>query len=327
MTKNDILTLLENASGTLVSGGKLAQQLGISRAAVWKQIAVLQQEGYQIEAVPNKGYILKESDVFSLREIQKRLKTEKIGKNLVFLEETGSTNADAKHYAASHEEEAVFAAAFQTGGKGRLSRSFSSPRGMGIYLSALLRPDLEAKEINSVTLMAAVAVADAIQALAGVDPSIKWINDLYLNGKKICGILTECAVEAETGKVQYLVIGIGVNLSEKPEDFPEEIRDRASSVYQETGKKLSRSELTAEILFQLEKYFYRQGFPKNKEIFLQKYRDRLLYLGEEIQVIGLKESYPAIALDIDEEGCLLVKTANGEKKALNSGEISIRPKG
>ena len=327
MTKYTILDALRQNEGKVVSGGELANTLGVSRTAVWKQIVSLQNEGYKIESVPNKGYRLCASEVYSAYEIKRRLTANAIGQTVVFLDEVDSTNTYAKNLGASGGENGtVVVAARQTAGKGRLARKFESPEGTGVYLSILLRPQLQVSDINCITLMSAVVVADTVEELCGVRPAIKWTNDVYLNGKKLCGILTECSIEGESGAVEYAVVGIGTNLGQVSSDFPEGIRKIATSVFQETGVQIERADYAAALLNNFERYFYGQKFPENKALFLEQYRKDLLFLGQQVTVIGMTEQYDAVALDIDGEGRLLVQTANGQIKALNSGEISVRMK-
>ena len=324
-TRYAILKALESAGGSLVSGGELAESLGISRTAVWKQIAALQQSGYAIRSEAGKGYILAPSDVFSAYEVEKRLTTRTIGHPIICLDTVDSTNIRARQLAAEGAARGtIIAAAHQTAGKGRLARRFESPEGQGVYLSIILRPDIPLAELNTLTLMTAVVMLDTIEELTGVRPSIKWTNDIYLNGRKLCGILTECSVEGESGRVEYAVVGIGLNLYQQREDFPEEIRTIAGSLVSETGVKISRTDYIACLAKHFEEYFVDGAFPKNKESVLEKYRKSVFFLGKRVQVHGFSDSWPAVALDIDEEGRLVVRAGDGSIHALNSGEISIR---
>ena len=324
-TRQKILSALEEAGGAVVSGGELAEKLGLSRTAVWKQIAALQQEGYQIAAEAKKGYKLIPGEVFSGYEIERRLTTKVLGRPLYFFDSIDSTNIRARQLAAEGAPHGtVVVAARQTAGKGRLSRRFESPEGHGVYLSILLRPSLPLQEVNTATLLAAVAVADTVEELTGVRPSIKWTNDLCLNGRKLCGILTECAVEGESGRVEYMVSGIGLNLYQQIEDFPPELQKIAGSVLSETGVRVARADYAACLLKHFEALFEEGHFPENKKAVLERYRKGLFFLGQTVEVRGFAESYPAKALDIDDEGRLLVERADGRIVALNSGEISIR---
>ncbi|MGI5894412.1 MAG: biotin--[acetyl-CoA-carboxylase] ligase [Candidatus Merdivicinus sp.] len=324
-TRYAILEQLRLRNGSLLSGGELAEQMQISRTAVWKHIASLQEEGYSIETVPNKGYRLLEGSVFSGHEISRRLTTEHIGKNLIFLETVDSTNEAAKKAAAEGAPDGtVIVAKQQTQGRGRLARKFESPAGFGVYLTILLRPEISIADLNLITLLAAVVAADTIEQLSGKRPGIKWTNDLFFERRKICGILTECAVEGESGRVGYAAVGIGMNLLHEQSDFPPELQEIAGSVKMCTGISIDPTDYTAALLKNFEQYYRMQHFPDNKEAMLDQYRRDLFFLGQPVQVVGLRESYPAVAIDVDEDGRLLVRRENGMLEALNSGEISIR---
>lgn len=324
-TRYQILEALRRGDGGTVSGGELAEAMGISRTAVWKAVTSLQGEGYRIESVSNKGYRLLESEVYSGYEIQRRLDTRIVGRPLIFLEETGSTNDYAKELATrGGSNGTAVVARRQTAGKGRLGRSFDSPAEKGVYFTLLLRPDIQIETLNRVTLLAAVAIADAVEELAGVRPGIKWINDLYLDGRKLCGILTECSVEGETGRVSYAAVGIGLNLHQRVEDFPPELREKAGSVEMLTGRHIAAADYAAAAFRCFERYFFDGNFPANQEEILQRYREDLFFLGREVEVREMMRSYRATALDIDGDGRLLVRDGSGQLRTLNSGEISIR---
>ncbi len=326
MIRDEILAVLQASEGKIVSGEMLAKQFSISRTAVRKHILALSKE-YQIQSVPNKGYLLSPTDVFNAHEIQRFLHTKVIAKPIYFFDSIDSTNNKAKELAAQGAKNGTLvAAAAQTAGKGRKGRSFSSDPGLGVYLTVILRPKISLSEMNSFTLLAAVAIAETIEALTGVRAGIKWVNDVYLNGKKTSGILTEGSVEGESGMVDYLIVGMGVNLYHQTEDFPKEIQNTATSLLLETGKKISRARFSAKLMETLEAFLIDGNFPENKDEILNRYRKRLLFLGEEIQVITLTHQYPAVALDIDKDGCLLVKDEEGILHTLNTGEISIRKK-
>ena len=321
----EILEKLREAEGGLVSGGELAAALGVSRTAVWKQIAALAEEGYQIETAANKGYRLLGGEVYSGYEVSRRLQTGRLGRPLIFLETVDSTNEYVKRIAAEGAADGtVVLARRQTSGRGRLSRQFESPPDSGVYLTILLRPDIAIADLTLVTLLAAVAAADAVEELSGVRPGIKWTNDLFLGGRKICGILTECAVEGESGRVSYAAVGIGTNLLQEEGDFPEELRGVAGSVRMGSGVKVAPADYAAALLRHFERLFFGEKFPENREGLLARYRKDLFFLGKEIRVVGLREEYPAVALDIDGEGRLLVRREDGTVTALNSGEISVR---
>lgn len=322
-TRYQILEALRKENG-VVSGGELAEKLGITRTAVWKAVSSLQQEGYQIEALPQKGYRLLECEVYSGYEIQRRLNTGTVGHPLIFMEEIGSTNDYVKELAAQgYPSGTTVVARRQTGGKGRLGRTFVSPA-EGVYYTVLLRPEAGVEALSLLTILAAEVSADTIEQLTGVRPGVKWINDLYLKDRKICGILTECSVEGESGRVSYAAVGIGMNLHQKETDFPPELRDKAGSVEMLTGKHVPAADYAAAALKHFDRLFFEEKFPENQNKILRQYRQDLFFLGREVEVRGISEQYPATALDIDAQGRLLVRDREGRLHTLNSGEISIR---
>jgi len=210
----------------------------------------------------------------------------------------------------------------QTGGRGRAGRSFQSPRGCGLYVSALLRPNLSPAQVMDFTAWTAVAVCDGIEAACGVRPRIKWTNDLVLNGKKLAGILTELGLESETHALQYLVTGIGINVNHRAEDFGEDIRDIATSLALELGHPVRRAELAACVIRALDKMY--AGFPRNKQEYLDKYRADCLTTGQRVQVITPVSREEAFAVEIDDEFRLVVEYPDGTRKALSTGEVSVR---
>ena len=221
MSRETVLSLLLAHPGEYLSGAAMSRTLGVSRAAVWKAIEALRQEGYEITSAPNRGYRLESApDRVREGELSGHLAGCLVGSRLLCLDTIDSTNTEAKRQAmAGAPEGLVVLAEEQTGGRGRLGRSFQSPRGCGLYLTALLRPQLPPIEVVDFTAWVAVAVCDGIQAACGVRPRIKWTNDIVLEGKKLCGILTEMGLENEINALQYLVTGIGVNVNQRPEDF------------------------------------------------------------------------------------------------------------
>jgi len=310
--------------GNSVSGAKLAQELSISRNAVWKAIKILQGEGYAITAVPNKGYCLSEdNDILSGESITPYLAENLKHLNLEVHKSVTSTNTLLKEAAAGGASEGtVLIAEEQTGGRGRMGRNFYSPAKTGIYMSILLRPKLTADDALFITTSAAVAVARAIEKTTGYDAKIKWVNDIYCNGKKVCGILTEAGVDFEGGGLEYCIVGIGLNVARPLDDFPAELKDIAAGIF-ETGKYSSelRSKLIAEILNQFWNYYSEFS----EKAFLEEYRKRSLLIGREIHVVTGDKLLNATAMDIDENARLIVKLPDGEIKALSSGEVSVRP--
>lgn len=312
--KDDILSELMISS--FVSGEELAEKYYVSRNSVWKAVKQLRDEGFEIEAVTNRGYCLKgDINKITAGAIKKGLKSEW---SFEILPETDSTNNYAKELAISGKRNrTVVITEKQNGGKGRLGRPFYSPEGNGLYMSVLCRPEINVDCAPLITSFTAVAVAKAIEKLSGQDVNIKWVNDVYMNGKKICGILTEAGFDFEGGTVDYAVIGIGINVLGT--DFPEELINIATSIEKETGLKISRNDLAAEVLNNLENMSCEI---KNKK-YLDTYRKKSNVIGKRIKVTYGSQVFYAEALDINENAALIVKTEAGIK-TLNSGEVSIK---
>lgn len=319
-----ILQLLQQADGKLISGGEIAEQLSISRTAVWKQISALQQEGYRITAEQGKGYLLEESDVLSAYEVERRLTTHTIGHPIHYFPSIDSTNLYAKR-TPGLENGSIVVASQQTGGIGRLSRKFYSPEKMGVYLSIVLHPEQIAfSDVSTITLLTAVAMIDTIEQLTGVRPGIKWTNDIYLHGRKLCGILTEATIEGESRMIRSIIVGIGLNLYQQYTDFEPEIRDIAGSVLSETGVRVNPADYVAKLAENFEKYYLDQHFPENKHSFLKRYKEALFFLGQTVTVSSVREEYSAVAEGINENGELIVRREDGRMETLNSGEIRLK---
>lgn len=317
--KEHILKLLENNRGKYYSGQDIAEEINVSRAAVWKAVKQLQADGYRIDAVSNKGYCMSDdNDIISADSIKKYL-TIHIN-NIEVYKTVTSTNDLAKQYALDLKPEVtVIVAREQTAGRGRKERSFYSPMSTGVYISVLLRPELTAEKTLYITTAAAVAVAKAIEKISGKEAKIKWVNDIFVDGKKVCGILTEGAIDFETGKMQYAVLGIGVNIKKPENDFPSEIQNIAGSVFDTTDKEVS-SIIVAEILNNFMNYYKNLA----SKPFYEEYKKRMFLIGKQLTVYSGKDSYPAVAIDLDEELSLIVKDENGNIKKLNTGEVSIK---
>lgn len=312
--KDDILSELMISS--FISGEELAEKYYVSRNSIWKAVKLLRDEGFEIEAVTNKGYCLKgDINKITAGAIKKGLRSEW---SYEILPETDSTNNYAKELAISGKRNrTVVITEKQNGGKGRLGRPFYSPEGNGLYMSVLCRPEINVDCAPLITSFTAVAVSKAIEKLSGQDVNIKWVNDVYMNGKKICGILTEAGFDFEGGTVDYAVIGIGINVLGT--DFPEELINIATSIEKETGLKISRNDLAAEVLNNLENMSCEI---KNKK-YLDTYRKKSNVIGKRIKVTYGSQVFYAEALDINENAALIVKTEDGIK-TLNSGEVSIK---
>ena len=323
-TKNRILELLEQQRGESISGEHLAGVLGISRNAVWKAIKELQKDGYHIVAVTNKGYCLSaENDIISIPGIKPFLseRSQFYANKIQVHKSLESTNKTAKEMAvAGAEHGTIIISDCQTMGRGRYSRNFFSPSGGGLYMSMVLRPEaMHFKNPTSVTAFAAVSVCEAIESISTKVPRIKWVNDIFIDGKKVCGILTEAVTDFESGGLDWVVLGIGINVHTRTEDFPCDLQSIATSIYPDEKMSGVRNRLSAEIINRI---FGFETLPSETEIF-EKYKKRLMVLGKKITVIQNQVEYKATAIDVDSVGHLVVKNESGERITLSSGEIRI----
>lgn len=307
-------------SECFISGQELAESLGVSRNAVWKAVKSLESDGYIIDAVNNKGYRLKNSyGILSEKIIQNQLNTTEYGRKLIILSEVDSTNNYAKKLSASGAVNGTAVISdYQTAGKGRMGRSFFSPKGAGLYMSIIIRPDIDMLSAQLITSCTAVAVAEAIEKLCDCDVKIKWVNDLFLNGKKLCGILTEASMSFEEKKLEYAVIGIGINIRTSS-DLPEELRDIVTSLEQETGKTVDRNSLCSEILNSLEKHISELESRK----FMDEYRKRSFISGKQVEITANGKSKQGKAIGIDDNANLIVRFDDGSETTVNSGEARI----
>lgn len=318
--KNDLLSALLD-SKDYISGESLSKKLFCSRNAVWKAVNALRAEGYEIEARSARGYRLNTERLpLSAAAINGFLGESSNGLDITVLDTVASTNDYVKELAAKGAPEGtVVIASHQTKGKGRLGRSFYSPGGSGLYLSILLRPKLSLSECLLITTSAAVAVADAIDRATGKQAMIKWVNDVFLNGKKICGILTEASTDIEVGGLSWAVVGIGINLTEPDGGFPDEIKDIAGAVF-DRSENVSAAEIAAALI---KRFFELYGGISDRS-FLESYRKRSILLGKKVRVIRGGEQIPAQALEIDRDCRLFVKYDTGETEWLSSGEVSVK---
>lgn len=319
--KSRILQILRNAS-EYVSGQELCETLGVSRTAVWKVINKLKEEGYEIEAVQNRGYrILAYPDVITDSEIESRLDTGWAGSRVLYFEETDSTNNQAKRSAEEGAPHGTLVVAErQSAGKGRRGKSWSSPQGSGIFMSLLLKPELSPEYASMLTLVTALSVSKAVEEVTGLKAMIKWPNDLVLNRKKITGILTEMSAELE--QIHYVVIGIGINVN--MEELPKEIRETATSLWLESGKRTSRAELIAAFLRCFEKDYEQFIRTEDVSLLMEEYNARLINRNKEVRIMDPAGEYGGIALGIDEKGHLLVERENRGLEKITSGEVSVR---
>lgn len=319
--KESLLNTLAASGGEYISGAALADNLGVSRNAVWKAVKALQSDGYTIESVTSKGYRLAvNNNRLSEKLITSHLTTKALGRQLKVFDEINSTNTAAKEMASAGAPNGTAVVAdTQTTGRGRLGRTFSSPAGTGIYLSVILRPELELEATSMMTTAASVAVAEAVEKFTGTDVQIKWVNDIYLGGKKICGILTEASLGLEMKSLDYAVIGIGVNVRSVREKFDSELIKTATSIEDETGLIIDRNALCAEILNRLEAYTE----DLRDRSFLEDYRRRELLTGNDITAVIGGQPMTGKALGIDDNGNLIVEFPDGTVKHLGSGEANL----
>lgn len=307
-----------------VSGEELGEQLGVSRTSIWKGIKKLRQEGYDIRAVSNRGYFLQQSEtMFNAQEILDGLQTDFVGQEVYFYEETDSTNLCIRKLAAQGVPEGTLAVAeVQNQGRGRLGKPWSSQKGVGIWMSLLLFPEIPPNQAPLLTLLTGLAVCRGIRNETGLPAEIKWPNDIFIHGKKVCGILTE--LEAEMLQVHYVVIGIGINVN--TEHFPKELQDIATSLKIENdGEEVSRKKLVQAILTEFEGLYQQYLQEGTFNSFLEEYKDVCMTIGQEVRVLG-KHSFEGTAIGINPQGELIVRKEDGSEVVVFSGEVSIRPK-
>lgn len=325
--RGKILTLLRERKD-YVSGQELCEHFGVSRTAVWKAIGKLKEEGYQIEAVTNKGYRLVEESAperYGQHELESRMETTWAGKPVFFYPETDSTNVRAKLAAEEGQGSgALFVADKQTAGRGRRGRSWESPAGSNIYFTLLLRPTFHPEVASMLTLLIAMAMTKATleemgEEAKGHQVGIKWPNDVVVDGKKVCGILTE--MSTEPNHIQYVVMGVGINVGHQ--DFPEEIADKATSLEDVLGRKVNRSKFLPQIMKHFETIY--ETFIQTEDMsgLLEEYNVMLVNQDKEVRVLDPKGEYEGIARGINAKGELLVETQEGIKEVY-AGEVSVR---
>jgi BirA family biotin operon repressor/biotin-[acetyl-CoA-carboxylase] ligase len=318
--KEKILELLKQHAD-YVSGQDICNRLGVSRTAVWKNIKALKEEGYRIDSVNNRGYkLLAEPDVIDEMRIREYLHTKWLGSTILYEPEMDSTNIQAKRL-GEHDavNGTVVVTECQTAGRGRRGKTWVSPAG-NCYFSILLRPEVLVDRASVITLVSAMALAKAIKQVAALDTMIKWPNDVIANGKKLCGILTESSTDLEY--INYAVVGIGINANQT--DFPEEIKDMASSIRLETGKEINRAELLGTFLNIFETYY--ETFLETEDLtkLSEEYNRLLVNRGREVKIIEKETERILTAVGIDDKGGLIVEDCNGQRETIISGEVSVR---
>ncbi len=318
--KDNIAQLLESHFGEFVSGSQAAQQLGVTRAAVWKGIQALESDGHKIEAVPNRGYRLSpDSDPISASLIHSYLGPLGDTFTIDTYQSVDSTNLVLKRSAQNINQWHVAVSGTQTSGRGRMGRSFFSPTGTGLYISLFLRPEMPAADAAMITSAAAVAVCRAIEECTSAKPEIKWVNDVFAGGLKVCGILTEAAMDMESGSLEYAILGVGMNVYKPEGGFPPELHGIAGAVLPKPEHN-ARCALAAAFL----RNFYTMYKDISKGSFVDEYKRRSFLIGQKIYVIKGDERVPAVAVDIDSECRLIVRYEDGRQAALSSGEVSVR---
>ncbi|MGX9133853.1 biotin--[acetyl-CoA-carboxylase] ligase [Rummeliibacillus sp. JY-2-4R] len=320
--KFELIKRLSKAKGEPVSGQQLADDLNISRTAIWKHMKQLEEEGYKFESVRKKGYIMISSpDTLNPAKIAATLETEDFGKHIIYEKTFTSTQTIAHQHAQDGAPNGtVVICEEQTEGRGRLMRPWKSQMGKGIFMSIILRPDVPPYEAPQFTLVAAVAITSAIHDVVGIRPDIKWPNDLLINGLKCTGILTE--MQADPDRVNAIIMGIGINVNHNPEDFDDEIADIATSLKIASGKHIDRAELVAKILYYLERFctqYIEEGFENIKAI----WEEYSCTIGNRIKATTLREVFVGKAIGITKDGVLQLQLDDGSIKEIYSADIEL----
>lgn len=323
MLKEDILQLLKAGKDTYLSGQRISAQLGVSRAAVWKAVEALRKDGYGIDSRSNCGYRLVRVPDVMTQEALSDIGTRQVGRKVLYYDRLDSTNNEIKRLSIDQVENGLAVIAdCQTGGRGRRGRSFLSPAGKGLYLSVLMQPHCSVEELSMLTAWSAVALCRAVERVCGVRPGIKWPNDLVLNRKKLCGILTELEWEAESGEFSCVIIGAGINVSQDEADFGPEVAPIAISLAQALGMAPDRTELAARVIRSLNALY--DDFPAQNAAYLDHFRRDCLTVGNPIKVISGAGERIGTATGISDDFGLTVRWEDGSTETLTSGEVSVR---
>ena len=321
-TEQEIIRLLKKKSRSYLSGQTLSKSFGLSRTAIWKHINAIKEMGYFIEASPAKGYRLNIQKLpFNVIEISSNLKTSFVGRELSFHKELNSTNDTARELASKGAKEGFAVVAdSQTKGKGRLGRSWESPAGVNIYTSIVLRPSIMPLFAPQLTLVSAVAVAEAISKYSQKTPEVKWPNDILINSKKVAGILTE--MNSETDRINFVIIGIGVNINMTRKMFPEELRPMATSLKEEIGKEISRIDFIQTLYLNLETW-YKRYLKHGFEPICKAWTGYFNMAGKVVKVRQMDKAIEGVAMGIDDNGALLLREKNGNITRIISGDVEI----
>jgi len=325
MMDDDILELLREHGSAFVSGEEISRRLKLSRAAVWKRMEQLRAVGYEIEGSTRSGYrLLQSSDLLTPSEIKPLLKTKWMGKRIHHFQTIDSTNSKAYELALSGAEEGeVVVSESQEKGRGRLGRQWFSPPSLNLYLSVILRPRIPPHQAPLITLMAAVATADAIRKFSGLLPLIKWPNDILLRDRKVAGLLNE--IHSEMDRVHFVILGIGVNINVDESKFSKEIRSLATSLKIEMGQTVSRKDFFQSLLLELERW-YSIFLEEGGAVVLNAWRDRANIRGRKVKVTSFGETVAGTAVDVDSDGALILETGDGKQRRVMAGDIEYKEK-
>ncbi len=320
MMDEEILQLLRDQSSDFLSGQEISRRVKVSRTAVWKRIQRLRTLGYEIEASTRAGYrLIRSPDLLTPSEIKPILKTKWIGKRIHHFQTLDSTNSKAYELALNGAGEGeVVIAESQERGKGRLGRQWFSPPFLNVYFSLILRPKIPPHQASLMTLMAAVATADAIRNVSGLLPLIKWPNDILLRGRKVAGLLNE--IHSEVDRIHFVILGIGVNLNMDKKMFSKEIRNIATSLKIETGQTVSRKDFLQSLFMELERWYAAFGEEGSAAI-LKAWRDRAHIRGKRVKVTSFGETLVGKAIDVDSDGALILETKNRTRKRVVAGDV------
>ena len=325
MLQDEVLALLRSEPSVYRSGEEMSRRLGVSRAAVWKAVEALRRSGYEIVSAPNRGYRLSGApDDLRSGELTSAMSGRLVGREVVCLDTVDSTNSEVKRRAADGAVEGLAVISDeQTAGRGRRGNAFQSLKGKGLFCSVLLRPQAPLDTLSQLTAWTAVAVCRAIEACCGLTCGIKWTNDIILNGKKLCGILTELEFEAESAAAVAVVVGVGINVGQTEADFGPDLSPIAASLTQALGRPVRRAELAVHLLTALDEMY--AAFPQGKYEYLSEYRRRCVTTGHEVSLVrpdGGRES--AFAQDVDDDFALVCRLPDGSTRTVTAGEVSVR---
>jgi BirA family biotin operon repressor/biotin-[acetyl-CoA-carboxylase] ligase len=321
----EILRLLKEHPSSFLSGEQISRQMKVTRAAVWKRVKHLRALGYEIEASTRTGYhLIRSPDLLTPSEVKPLLKTKWMGRTIHHFHSIDSTNLAAYQLALHGAEEGeIVIAESQKKGRGRLGRKWFSPPLSNLYVSIILRPKIPPHQASLITLMAAVATAGAIQRFSGLQPLIKWPNDILLKGRKLAGLLNE--IHSETDRIHFIILGIGVNLNMDEKMFSKEIRNLATSLKREMGQPISRKAFLQALLQELETW-YETFLEKGAAPVLRAWRERSQIQGRPVRVTSFGEVLVGTAIDVDSDGALILETKEGERKRILAGDIEYQSK-